>query len=472
MTKKQMSRREFLLGAASVGGAALLAACAPQAAPTPQVIEKEVQVTSIVKETVVQEVEKTVVVQGTPPPPGTIVLSTAHAWEEAFMGHQVEFDNNWMAKNPNVVIKHVNSGWSDHNKIVPTWAAAGELPDIIYVHGSRAFPWNQQGIMISVDDFVANDAAFDIKGVWAEALRLYQFKGKQFEIPYDHGPMIMGYNADLFAKYNVEVPKPDWTWDDFRALSEKLTVKKDKVFGYGGYYGGTFSLGNEIGIALVGGTGGAVFADDESKLLLDSPEALAGLKFWANMIKDGLSPTPAISQAYPAGIWITGNAAMFGLATWGVPQMHSSAAFKYDVLPWPKGPKKQVTGSFGSGYGITKDSKHPDVAWKYIHDYLDVEGMTWMWAASGRGSPARPAAYDAYLKAEINPPNAKYFKDAMDTYAITGHPYQTLASAEVGDIFSKYTGLVSTGEMTVEDCVANIMKEANPKLAEAIDKLK
>jgi multiple sugar transport system substrate-binding protein len=461
------------MGAATVGGAAVLAACAPaapQEAPTAQVIEK--QVTSVVKETVVVQTEKTVVVQGTPAAPDMVVLTTAHAWEAAFEAHQEEFDNKWTEKNSKVFIKRVNSGWSDHNKIVPTWAAAGELPDIIYVHGSRAFPWNQQGIMITIDDFVANDASFDIKGVFSEALRLYKFKGKQFEIPYDHGPMIMGYNVDLFDKYKVDHPKPDWTWDDFRAIAEKMTVKKDKVFGYGGYYGSAFQLGNEIAIALAGGAGGKVFEDDESKIVLDSPESIAGLKFWAQFIKDGLSPNPAVSSAYPAGIWITGNAAMFGLATWGVPQMHDSGAFKYDVLPWPKGPKAQITGSFGSGYGITKDSKHPDIAWKYMHDYLNLEGMAYMWGDSGRGSPARTLAYDHYIKSPIVPPSAKYFKEAMDTYAVTGHPYQTLVSAEVGDIMSKYAGLVSTGEMTVEDCVSNIVKEANPKLADALAQLK
>jgi multiple sugar transport system substrate-binding protein len=458
MAKKQLSRREFLVGAAGAGGAALLAACAPQ------VIEKTVEVP--VEQTVVVEKEKTVVVEA-PKGEETVVLTAAHAWEAAFEAHQEEFDNKWMEQNPNVFVKRVNSEWSNHNQIVPTWAAAGELPDIIYVHGSRAFPWNKEGIMISIDDYLAADAAFDVKGVWPEALRLYQYKGKQFEIPYDHGPVIMGYNKDLFDKAGEPYPTADWTMDDFLAKAKKLTDKKNNVFGYSGYYGNTFTIGNEIGIALVGPWGGKIFEDDESKLLLDSPEAMEALKWWAQMIKDGISPNPAESQSFPAGVWIAGQAAMFGLATWGIPQMHEFGTFQYDVAPWPKGPVQQKTGSFGSGYGITKDSKNPDVAWKYMSSYLSKDGMEYMWGTSGRGSPARAAAYDSYLKAEVNPPSAKYFKEAMDNYAETGHPYQTSASSEVSDIFTKYTGLVSSGEMSVEDCVANIMKEGNEKLAAA-----
>jgi len=299
----------------------LLAACAPQ------VIEKTVQQTVEVPvaQTVVVEKQATVVVQA--PAAETYVLTTAHAWEAAFEKHQAEFDDAWSAKNPGVIVKRINSDWSAHNQIVPTWAAANELPDIIYVHGSRAYPWNQQGIMITIDDFLAADPSFDVKGVWEEALKLYRFKGKQFEIPYDHGPVIMGYNADLFAKYGVEIPKPEWTMDDFLETAKKLTNKKDKIYGYSGYYGGTFQLGNEIGIALVGPWGGKVFEDDESKVIVDSAESIEGLKWWYELIKTEVAPNPATSAAYPAGIWVAGQAAMFGLATWGVPQMNEFRRF-------------------------------------------------------------------------------------------------------------------------------------------------
>lgn len=463
MAKKQLSRREFLIGAVGAGGAALLAACQPK------VIEKTVEVP--VEQTVVVEKEKTVVVEA-PKGAETVVLTCAHAWEAAFEAHQEEFDNKWMESNPNVFVKRVNSEWSNHNQIVPTWAAAGELPDIIYVHGSRAFPWNHEGILIPVDDYIAADSSFDIAGVWEEALRLYKYNGKQYEIPYDHGPIIMGYNKDLFDQYKVEYPKEDWTMDDFLEKAKALTDKSNTVFGYGGYGGTTFNLGNEIGIALVGPWGGKIFEDDESKLLLDSEESTTALKWWAQLITDGIAPNPAESQSFPSGIHIAGKAAMFALPTWGVPQMHEFGNFKYDVAPWPKGPVQQKTGSFGSGYGITKDSKNPDVAWKYMSSYLNEAGVEFMWAASGRGSPARKSAYDAYLKAEINPPSAKYFEEALDKYAETGHPYQTLAASEVSDVFSKYQSLVGAGEMSVDDCIKNIVAEGNKLLADAAAKLK
>ncbi len=210
MGDKRVSRRDFLKRAALAGGAAVVAGCSPQ------VIEKTVEVEKIVKETVAVEVEKEVIKEATvvvqAPGSEMVVLTAAHAWEAAFEAHQETFDNMFMEENPNIFIKRVNSGWSDHNQIVPTWAAANELPDIIYVHGSRAFPWNKEGIMIPIDNYLTVDTAFDVQGVWEEALKLYQYDAKQFEIPYDHGPVILGYNKDLFDAGGVDYPTEDWTW--------------------------------------------------------------------------------------------------------------------------------------------------------------------------------------------------------------------------------------------------------------------
>lgn len=473
--RRDLSRRDFLrMGAIGVGGAALAACAAPPAAP--QIVKETVVVkeqvavpeTVVVKEEVAKEVtvKETVVVEK-----AQAVLTIAHAWEAAFMDVQIKYDGLFMEKHPDIFVKQINSSWSNHNQIVPTWAAAGELPDIIYVHGRYAFPWNFEGIIKPLQDYIDNDPEFNVKDVWEEALRLYRWNGKQYEIPYDHGPVLMGYNKDLFDAAGEPYPAADWTMDDFLAKAKKLT--KDPIWGFSGYYGTVVGLGNEQGIALVGPWGGNVLNDEENTILLDTPEAKTGLQFFADLIhKEKVAPPPAVSQSFPAGIWIAGNAAMFGLATWGVPQMVQFGDFKWDVAPWPKGPKAQVTGSFGSGYGITRDSKFPDQGWTYLREYLSKEGMEYMWGASGRGSPARKSAYQSYIDSELAPDHVQYYMDALDTYAVTGHPYQTLAGGEILDIFDRNTGLIQTGDATVEQAVAAIIAEGDPVLKAAEARMK
>lgn len=438
MTKKFLSRRDFLKAAAAAGGGVVALSVAPG-------------------------LSRRVVLAA-----DQITLTVAHAWETDFMPHQEDWDKTLMAKYPDITIKNINSAWSEHNTIVPTWAAANQLPDIIYVHGSRAYPWNKEGIMVPIDAYLQSDKEFNVDGIWNEALRLYKYNGKQYELPYDHGPVIMGYSKDLFDKAGLKYPDANWTWDDFLVAAQKLTDPKKPQWGYGGYYGGVVSLGNEIGIAEVGPWGGHVFTDDETKLLLDTPEAKAGLQFFSDLInKYKVAPKSAESQSYPQGARVAGVVGMWGFPTWDSTTMNQFANFKWDVAPWPKGPKAQKTGSFGSGYGITRDSKAKDAAWKYLREYLSKDGMEYMWAASGRGSPARAAAYPAYLKSPGAPEHAQYFLEALDKYAETGHPYLTTASAEVADIFTRNTQLVESGEKTVDQAVADIIKEAQPLLDKA-----
>ncbi|GAB4423986.1 MAG: sugar ABC transporter substrate-binding protein [Anaerolineae bacterium] len=438
MTGKKLSRREFLrAAAASAAGAAALSAA-------PALGEGFAR----------------------PPRQEQITLTVAHAWETAFMPHQEEWDAQFMAANPDIKLSDINNTWGDHQTIVPTWAAAGQLPDVLYVHGSRAFPWSKEGLLINIQSYAEADEEFDVGGIWEEALRLYRYEGNLHAIPYDHGPVILGYNKTLFDAEGVDYPAEDWTMDDLREAALKFT-KPGEQWGYSGYYG-QIQLGNETGGAHLGPWGAALFNEKEDGLLIDSDEARAALNFWFDMMhKDHAVANQAESDSFPGGIWLSGQVAMFGLATWGAPQMHESADFEWDVAPWPEGPAGRRTGSFGSGYGITRDSKNPDAGWRYLSAYLSVEGMEFMWGKSGRGSPAREAAYQSYLDSEIAPEHGQYFLDALKNYAVTGRPYESVTGPQVMDVVNQNSTLLATGDITVDQFISNVMEQTEPIFAQS-----
>jgi multiple sugar transport system substrate-binding protein len=394
-----------------------------------------------------------------------ITLNVAHAWETAFMPHQEEWDKLFMGKNSDILIKNINNTWGDHQTIVPTWAAAGQLPDILYVHGSRTFPWSKEGILISIDAKAKADKEFDVAGIWEEALRLYRYNGELHAIPYDHGPIILGYNKTLFDSAGVSYPTETWTMDDFKEAALKF-VKPGQQWGFCGYYG-AIGLGNEPGGAHLGPWGAALFNDKEDGLLLDSEQAKTALNFWFDLMhKDHAISNQAEADSFPGGIWLSGQAAMFGLATWGAPQMHESATFEWDVAPWPKGPAGQRTGSFGSGYGVTRDSKNPDAGWRYLSAYLSKDGMEFMWGKSGRGSPAREAAYQSYLDSPLAPKHGQYFLDALKNYAVTGRPYESATGPQVMDVVNQNATLLTTGDISVDQFIANVVEQTKPIFAQ------
>jgi len=436
LTKKHLSRRDFLKSAAAGAGAAALGAV--PALSNMRVLAQD-----------------------------QITLTVAHAWDISFMPHQEDWDAMFMEANPDIQISNINNTWGDHQTIVPTWAAANQLPDVIYVHGSRCFPWSHEGLLISIDEQAKADADFNVDGIWEEALRLYRYEGELHTIPYDHGPIILGYNKTMFDEVGMDYPNEDWTMDDFRDAALALTIPGER-WGYSGYYS-TINLGNEPGVAHLGPWGGATFNDDETGLLLDTEGSRAALNFWFSMMhEDHAIPNAEETSSFPAAIYLSGQVGMLGLATWGTPEMSDFATFDWDVAPWPTGPEGRITGSFGSGYGVTRDSQNPDAGWRFLSAYLSVEGMEFMWGESGRGSPAREAAYQSYLDSERAPDGAQYYLDALANYALTGRPYESLTGPQVMDVINQNNALLHTGEISVDEFISNVMEQSAPIFDQAM----
>jgi multiple sugar transport system substrate-binding protein len=153
------------------------------------------------------------------------------------------------------------------------------------------------------------------------------------------------------------------------------------------------------------------------------------------------------------------------VASWDTPTLAAFSDFHWDVAPWPSGPSGQGTGAFGSGYSITSNAQNPNAAWAYLREYLSTEGMIFMWGNTGRGSPAREDALQAWLDSPVAPEHAQFYVDAMVSYAKTDPPFATLAAAEILDITGREETLIKSGDKTVDEAINTIMTEATEALA-------
>jgi multiple sugar transport system substrate-binding protein len=235
--------------------------------------------------------------------------------------------------------------------------------------------------------------------------------------------------------------------DDFRAAALAMTDLSDGSNPQWGYAGNLPDFGNTANGPMFYGWGVDPFNEDETQIQLDSDDARAAVQFWVDIIHvDKSAPTPAESTAFEQGAWIAGRVAMSNVASWSTPTIATFASFAWDVAPWPQGPVTRGTGSFGSGFGVTRDSQQVQEGWNYLREYLSKEGMETMWGSTGRGSPARKDAYDSWLNSDPAPENAEAFLEALDTYAKTDRPYQTLAGGEILDILNRQTTLLKNGE--------------------------
>lgn len=471
MLKRGYSRRDFVKIAGAFGLSGILAACGgsvkPQtdqgraAAGTPT---QQTQSPYSINDANGLQWPKTVL----PEPTSKVQLSVAHAWDAVFWTRQQQFDTLFMKRHPNISIQAENVAWTDFLQKYLAQAAGGSLPDILYCH----FSWAQQFItgnmLIALDDYISKQTDFNPSDFTKPSMGFYQRGGKQHGVAYDCGPLMLFYNKDLFDKAGMKYPTDAWTLDDFKQAVIKLTSGsgRDKIFGITGTpTPGQADLAPNYLFPF-----GAKYVNEpqETQSFINQPEAVKAMEWWMELrLKYNTAPSPADTQSMSqqGGAFVLGRAAMDINGSWATPGLNQNARFKWDVAPFPKGPRGRFTSAEGSAYVITQSSQQKDAAWIYLNEYLSTAGQSFMWGMTGRGSPARKSAWDAYLSSKFAPAGAKFILDALNTYGTNQVMHQPSAQKIVNTAQPIWDRVVA-GSLGVKEGLDQVQQQIAPLLAQ------
>jgi multiple sugar transport system substrate-binding protein len=476
LTRRGYSRRQVLkigvqLGLGAAGLSTLLAACGTQTPATPSTGDTAATPAADAAQptpaTIFNEAEGA----GDFPksafadPGSKIELSVAHAWDATFMERQKQFDKLFMERHPNITIKAENTPFGEYLQKYTAQAAGNALPDIMYVQ----FAWAQQliggGLLRPLDDYIAQQKDFKLDDFTPPSLVSYKKDGKLYGVPYDEGPGNLYYNKDIFDKAGVKYPDDTWTLDTLKEVALKLTTGEgpNKQFGLGELP----SPGDGLMAPPYLMPFGAQYLTEpnEDECLINSPDAVTAMEWWHELRTKGAVPSPQDLAGVGWPQFQSGKIAMTFQGSWATPPIRANSKFNWDIAMWPKGPKAHKTFSAGSCYTITRDSKNPEAAWTYLNEYLSTAGEIYMWASTGRGSPSRLSAWDAYIKSEFAPPGAKFVQQAMTTIAthdIIDRPTGPKVSQAAGPIWD----LVIAGQLSVKDALDQVKAAVDPIIAE------
>ncbi len=351
--------------------------------------------------------------------------------------------------------------WSEHHSKMLVLAAANELPDFIEVQASRSLLWIIEGVFLDIDGYAAADPGFDMDDFFEGVMGYYRWDGKTFALPYDHGPINLGFNKTLFEERGIATPTDDWTFDDLRAAAVTFAQEED-TWGFSGMPRSWL-----LEPSYLTPWGASLFNEDETECTIDSEEAIAALQWWVDLrFVDEAIPNSAQSEvlATAGGDFVSGKVAMTTVAPWTAPTWNALADFEWDVAAWPAGPVTRSTAGLGSGYGITKDTEHPEAAWEWLAWMTSAEGLAFVWAASGASTPPRKSVFDVYFSAPGIAPNSQAFLDAMDNYMQIGRPVSPYG-AEFTAIRNREMDLINNGLKPVAEAVADMKKDGDPILA-------
>ena len=345
-------------------------------------------------------------------------------------------------KYPNIKIDFQTAPFNDFWTKLTTEAASNNAPCIIGLQGQRAPQFGN--LLVPLDDYMSK-AGISANDYVPSITKGLQFEGKQVALPYDVGPFIMFYNKDAFKAAGLKEPAIGWTTDDF--MKDAQALNKPPKY--------AFWAQSDIGqlYPWVLSSSGKHNLNDQGDLDVDNPAWHTSAQWYTDLVsKDKLSAQipSANSSTASANQFLAGNAYMSLDGPWDLINARAQAKFQVGIAPMPAGAAGSQTWSDGSGFGVTKDCKNPDDAFKAVSVMVGSDAENYL-GQQGRAYPALISAQDSWYKGN----KTEDVKPVMDAALANAVPYTTTPTwQQVVTTFSKQAVLTYNGQGSVDDLLS------------------
>ena len=255
----------------------------------------------------------------------------------------------------------------DYYTKIQTALAGGTSADLLWLSQEYIAGFADQGAILDISDYLAADnenPAADLDDYFPDVLQTAQYQGRTYGLPWIAQPVVLYYNRALFDEASLDHPNMDWTWDDFKEAAAALTKDTD---GDGANDQWGFSMNGWPPIHMfIWQAGGEVISEDLSSSPIDSPEAIQGAQFYADMIYDDVhTPPEAVIQEQGFGeMFKAGNIAMFmgGAAD----DLDRVEGLDVGVVAVPSGPANRQTFAWTASTVIAAQTQNPDLAYQAL----------------------------------------------------------------------------------------------------------
>ena len=290
--------------------------------------------------------------------------------------------------NPDVRVEPIQLTYEEYLARVTAMINQGEGPDVGYFPGLQAPLWAQEGKLMDLTDLVKTDPLLSSA---LPATRYYFGQGRIAALNSAVEVTLLFYNKTLFDQAGLSYPPSDpakaWTWDEFVAAAQKLTVdvngRHANETGFDPQqirtYGAAFDKIYEgwTVYPFVFSNGGQVVNDDGTRLLLDSPEAAEALQKLTDLMwVQHVTPTPEQDTNLPGYVTMlqTGNLAMHIAGQWSLLDYASVEDLKFGVAVLPR-LKEPVTVVLGSPTVIFAGTAHKEAAVRFYKFHNNPEAV-------------------------------------------------------------------------------------------------
>lgn len=202
---------------------------------------------------------------------------------------------------------------SDYYTQVKTQLAGGTGADLYWMDQNN-MALASDGVFLPLNECLSGSAAGtagDLSDYYPGILAVNQFDGQTYGLPWIAQPVVLYFNRGLFDAAGLEHPTNDWTWTEFVAAAEALTLDTNGD-GETDQWGFT-NNGWPPPFIFIWQAGGDIISADFQTAPIDSPEAVAGMEFYlSTAYNPAMSPSAeTISEQGFGEMFKAGHIAMF-----------------------------------------------------------------------------------------------------------------------------------------------------------------
>lgn len=234
-----------------------------------------------------------------------------------------------------------------------------------------------QGYYLDLSDLFSEDSRAEFLEAPMEA---NTFEDKPYGVPWYTDSGMLYYRKDLLEKSGIS--EPPETWDELKEMADTVQQDSGTKFGFV-FQGSDYEGGVCNGLEYIWTHGGNVLdPDDPSKVIVDSPESVAGLATQRSTVTDGTAPQAVsnYTEQESQTTFLNGDAVfmrnwpyIYGLAANEDESTVRQEQIGVSALPVGKKGDQTFSALGGWNFSINANSENPDAAWTFIQYMVNPE---------------------------------------------------------------------------------------------------
>lgn len=325
------------------------------------------------------------------------------------------------AANPGIHVEVIAMGSQRYQEKLQAMMVGNVAPDVLIANHSMYDDWAVRGALADLTD-LQREIQADLT-LMPGAREVFERDGHFFGLPVNAHGFVTFVNLDAFAAAGIPVPDEGFTWEQIDQFGLRLSRR----------FGDPKAPTEYAMVApgylhpLLAELGGSFFDDPyhPTRATVDSPEGAAWFEWLRRLEDSGYSAPRSLipPDLVTYDLFRDQRVALYFIGRWQVPDLAGRTKFRWDVRPFPAGPKGRVTWHGGTIICVSAKTAHAEAARTFARFYAGREGQR-IAMRGGRYVPVYRELARSPEFLDLRPPDSpQYFVDTMEEGTATSWLY-------------------------------------------------